>query len=308
MMTVSCPICGSSQWRPEFTGADPISGDSFDVVACQQCDVAYVNPQPGPEKLPEYYPQDYYGERHPVFKDQIMAARARKLGTPSAGARVLDIGCGKGDFLLACRRKGWEVAGVEQAHAPVMALRDEYGIEIVTPEEVSSLPSDAFDFVTLWHVLEHLSDPRAVLGEAYRVLKPSGRILVEVPNFGGWQARIGREVWYHLDVPRHLVHFTRETLERSLATCGFQAQRWSTFSLEYDSFSLLQTFLNRICRQKNHLFQLLIRKPLSYSRVDTATSAILALPLGIVAGLISVVAPLAGEGGVLRVVAHKTTK
>jgi len=307
-VVTDCPACGSARHTPELSAEDSYSSDVFEVVRCQACRLAYVNPCPAPGQLERYYPDDYYGARHPIFKDFLADLRVRALGPVAGGARLLDIGCGRGDFILACRRKGWTVSGIEQANSLVMRLRETLGIEVVTPDEITTLPDGAFDFVTLWHVLEHLPEPRESLRQVARLLKPGGRLLVEVPNFGSWQARLGRAHWHHMDVPRHLLHFDRTSLAALLARSGFTPERWHTFSLEYDTFGLTQSVLNRLCTNPNHLFRLLIGRPTGRSRRDTMLSFALLAPVGLVAAAISLVAALAGQGGVLRVIARKEAR
>ena len=307
LVRVTCPVCAAAECRRAFVGQDPLSGEPFDVVRCTACGMAYVNPQPSGAALSGYYTRKYYGARHPFFKDFFMSLRAAKLGAPPAGARVLDVGCGRADFLLACRSRGWAVAGVEQDESPVMALREELGIDIKSPEHLEDFATAAFDAVTLWHVLEHLPNPRDVLRQAHRMLNGGGRLVIEVPNFGGWQARLGGEIWYHLDVPRHLLHFERSSLARLLDETGFRPLHWSTFSLEYDVFGMGQTMINRVCRQPNYLFHLLIGQPLPARLRDKIATFGLMLPAFAVAGIASLVAPLFGQGGVLRVVAEKTS-
>lgn len=302
---IACPVCRESDSKPQFVGRDPLSGDAFKVVRCAACGMAYVNPQPSSDVLAGYYPSKYYGARHPFFKDAFMALRAAKLGPPPPGGRVLDIGCGRADFLLACRKKGWDVAGIEQAESPVMAMRDELRIDIKPPEGLRDFPDASFDAVTLWHVLEHMADPRDVLTQAHRLLGDRGRLVVEVPNFGSWQAWVGPEIWYHLDVPRHLLHFEKGTLARLLETCGYRPVRWSTFSLEYDVFGMGQTLINRACEQPNYLFQKLIGQPVAAGLRDKLVTLGLTLPAFVAAGIASLAAPLFGQGGVLRVIADK---
>ena len=300
-----CPACDSSDRRLELTARDAVSLHEFDLVRCRACGLAYLDPRPDDAALGAYYADYYGGGRHPVFKDLFMAARARKLGRAPRGSRLLDFGCGRGDFIMAARRRGWEGVGVERSDTPVMQLREGLGLTIVTPDAVAGLADASFDAITLWHVLEHLPHPREQLAQIHRLLRPGGRLMIEVPNFGGWLARIGGNVWYHLDVPRHLLHFDRASLKRLLATSGFQISRWGTMSFEYDVFGLVQSMLNRVCTQPNHLFQLIIREPSAGGRADTALSVALFPPLTLVCGALTLLAGAAGQGGVLRVWARK---
>jgi len=305
---VDCPLCGEAGAERLFEAADPLSSHRFDVRRCSRCSLAYVSPRPGPEKLPAYYPDGYFGRRHPVFRDFFMGLRVRSLPPAGTDARVLDIGCGRGDFLMACRRVGWQVVGVEQAGAPIMELRRELGLEVVGTDELHTLADASFDAVTLWHVFEHLAEPREVLRHVVRVLKPGGTVVVEVPNFGSWQARMGPRQWFHLDVPRHLLHFERASLHRMLEAEGLATARWSTFSAEYDAYGMMQSLLNRVSPTPNWLFQLLIGRRWGGTLLDALAAAVLAPPLALLSTLVSALAPAFGQGGVLRVTARKTAR
>jgi len=299
-----CPVCRKDESRPRFQARDPLSSDAFQLVSCLNCGLTYVNPRPSGDQLDAYYASFYYGNRHPALKNHFMDLRARKVGRPDDELPVLDLGCGGGDFLLACRRRGWKVLGVEQPQAPVMKRLDELDIQVFSPEEMTSIESGSVNTVTAWHVLEHLPEPQATFSEVRRIVKPGGRFIIEVPNFASWQALLGGPDWFHVDVPRHLLHFDRRSLSALLDEAGFTAERWSTFSLEYDIFSLTQTLLNKVCHTPNHLFQLLIDHPTAKPLRDTILSLLLVAPISAFSLALSLVAPLSGNGGVLRVVAR----
>jgi SAM-dependent methyltransferase len=299
-----CPVCHNVESRPRFEARDPLSKDVFQLVSCTRCGLTYVNPRPRGEQLDAYYASFYYGNRHPALKSYFMDLRARKIGPPQDDLPVLDLGCGSGDFLVACRRRGWNTTGVEQPQAPVMQRLDELGIDVVAPDEIASIESGSVNTVTAWHVLEHLPDPQATFAEVRRILKPGGRFVIEVPNFASWQARLGGADWFHVDVPRHLLHFDRPSLGVLLEQSKFKAQHWSTFSLEYDIFSLTQSLLNKVCNTPNHLFQLLIDHPTATPIRDTLLSLAFVAPAAAFSLAVSLIAPLSGNGGVLRVVAR----
>ena len=149
----------------------------------------------------------------------------RRLPQGSAAGRALEIGCGGGAYLLALREQGWEVHGVELSPDLAQHAREELGFDVRTGSAETALvefPDDHFDLVAMWHVIEHLSDPSAVLAEIRRVLKPGGRLIMELPNFAGLSRFVLRTYWMALDLPRHLYHFTPETLQAMLARAGLR--------------------------------------------------------------------------------------
>ncbi len=304
-VVTACPQCRSAGGDPFTEAVDPLSDTDFRVVRCRDCRLVYLSPRPRDEDLGLYYPEGYYGRRHRAFSAFFTGLRVRVLPYLRPGGRVLDIGCGHGEFLLACRGRGWEVMGVEQEGAPIMELRSSLGLEVITTGHLAEIPDASFDVVTMWHALEHMTAPREVVGQAVRLLRPGGTLVVEVPNLGSWQARMGPRFWFHLDAPRHLVHFERDTLGAMLEAEGLTPQTWATFSAEYDAFGVLQSLLNRVCDTHAYLFQFLIDRHQPGSWRDVAVTVLATPPLTVVAVVAAVVAPLFGQGGVLRVVSSK---
>ncbi|MBJ7596316.1 MAG: class I SAM-dependent methyltransferase [Candidatus Dormibacteraeota bacterium] len=144
------------------------------------------------------------------------------------GGRLLEVGSGRGAVLAEYRQLGWEVVGVEPAARGVELARLT-GLDVRLGKlGEQSFPIACFDAVVLNHVLEHVSDPRSLLAEVHRVLKPGGWILVRLPNAESWEARVYREDWWSWELPRHLIHFSPPTLHMVLAAAGFRIVRMRT--------------------------------------------------------------------------------
>jgi SAM-dependent methyltransferase len=319
-VTSPCPH-PVSQLKLLFTACDYITGHRFEVAHCDACGFAVTTPQPAAEQMAAYYPPGYYGapggRRFPAvverLQQKLYESRVRLVESVAAGARgrVLDVGCGRGLLLREFQRRGWEVQGTELSGQAAGYARDVLKLPVQTGSlETIGFPAEHFDAITLWHVLEHLADPRVLLAEARRILKPQGVLLVGVPNFGGWEARFCRDKWFHLDVPRHLTHLSRPMLRQVLAENGFGDRRWSGFAPEYDSFSFMQSMLNRCGLRHNLLYNLLRR---GRAKVidggapgwQLIATLLLSVPLGVLSVPFTLCAGLAGRGGTMTVAAVK---
>lgn len=149
------------------------------------------------------------------------AAGIRGLTAVSHG-RLLDVGCGSGDWLLSMRELGWNVAGNDfDANAVKVAV--DRGLDVTVGSlEQQNLPDDSFDAVTLSHVIEHLPDPIGTMRECARILKPGGKIVLLTPNCASLSHRFFKQDWRGLEPPRHLHVFSLKSMDRMLAMTGFE--------------------------------------------------------------------------------------
>jgi SAM-dependent methyltransferase len=302
-----------------FAARDYVTGDPFEIRRCGDCGLALTWPAPPPGEMGRFYPDAYYGNAGekrfvgPVegLQRALYGSRVglveRALGR--GAARVLDVGCGRGFLLDAFRRRGWEVEGTEMSEASSAHAREVLGMRVhLGPLESLALPAESFDAITLWHVLEHVTTPVSLLSEIRRVLRPGGVLLVSVPNFRSLEARATRAGWFHLDVPRHLVHFTPETLDASLRQAGFEPLSSSWFAPEFDAFSFVQSSLNRLGLRQNALYDVLRGRAAKLGAgggATTAASVALAAPLGILSLPATLLASLTGAGSTLTMLARR---
>jgi len=260
-----CAACGACEARPLFA----IEDLDARIVACTRCGTGRLHPLPDEETLASFYPDAYYGEEGAKFRGpvewlvrQIAARHARFLarGLPP-GARVLDVGCGRGVTLAALAERGFEAHGVERSAAAARGVAGRARVHVATTLAEAGLPERSFDAVLFWHVLEHLREPDAALAEAHRLLRPGGRLVIAVPNFSSWQARWAGPAWFHLDPPRHLHHFPLAALRGLVERCGFAVEREHHFSLRQNPFGWIQSAQNRSPRlPRNGLYTLLYER------------------------------------------------
>jgi SAM-dependent methyltransferase len=218
----------------------------------------------------------------------------------AAPARLLDAGAGRGRFVAAARRAGYDAAGIEAdpARAAVAgpAVR-------ATAVEDAAIEAASLDAITCWHVLEPVADPGAATARLASWLRPGGVLLVGAPNLASLQARLGGARWYHLDLPRHRTHFTVAGLHALLARHGLQPLATHHVLAEHNPYGMWQSWVNRLTPTPSYLFHLLKREaPLRPGELAVTGLAAPLLPL---AALVELGAGLARRGGTVAVVARK---
>jgi SAM-dependent methyltransferase len=318
-MPISCPHPPGVQ-RVLFSARDYITGDRFAIEQCRQCGIAFTRPRVSAAELSKYYPTSYYGSGHKRFpglveslQRMLYSTRARKVEQMAGGpGKVLDVGCGPGFLLRQFRDRGWEAHGTEFSEAAAAHAREILKLE-VSVGDIAEIGFNAgsFDAIVMWHALEHMVEPEATIAEVARLLRPGGIFLCAVPNFGSVEARLTRDRWFHLDVPRHLNHFRAETLARLLRIHGFAVERASYIAPEYDAFSFTQSVLNKLGLRHNLLYNMLRgarAKVIAGAPAplwQKAASLVLAAPLGLLSLPTACLAALCGSGTTVTFYARK---
>jgi SAM-dependent methyltransferase len=318
-MLTLCSHTAESQ-QQLFAARDYITGDQFTIERCRSCGVAFTRPPPALDDLGKYYPSEYYGGgsgRFPAPIESLQRTLYRRRATAvekmlGRKGRVLDIGCGPGFLLREFRQRGWEVQGTEFSEQSAAHARKRLGLDVFVGDVRDlKLETAGFDAVVMWHVLEHTAQPEETLAEVARLLRPGGVFLCAVPNLGSAEARFARDKWFHLDVPRHLSHFTVDTLGSLLAKHGFTVERTSFVSLEYDWFSFTQSVLNRLGLRHNLLYNLLRGTRAKVLGNEPAplwqkiAALLLAAPMGVLSVPLTSLAALLHTGAAMTVYARK---
>ncbi len=136
--------------------------------------------------------------------------------------RVLDIGAGVGAFLSVIQEQGWEVKGLEPDAGARRKAAELFGLHLDEPSALERLPAAHYDAITLWHVLEHVHDLHAYMERFRQLLTPDGRLFIAVPNYTAADAAAYRNYWAAYDVPRHLYHFSPQSIETLVQQHGLK--------------------------------------------------------------------------------------
>lgn len=227
MEHVVCNLCKSDNAGLLFTAEDLNyrQGGCFQIVKCRNCGLVYLDPRPGKEELPRWYPDDYYIDASQGRGPGTWAAVHGQILKYRSSGSILDIGCKRGEFLAGLKASGWEAYGVEISPLAAQYAREQHGLQVTTADFAEThFQHEEFDVVTLWQTLEHLRDPLETLREINRILKADGLLAISVPNIDSYQARIFKAKWFHLDAPRHLYQFSPRTIGGLLKNTGFDLQ------------------------------------------------------------------------------------
>jgi SAM-dependent methyltransferase len=171
---------------------------------------------------------------------------------------ALEVGCGAGWMLRALRPQGWTVVGNERTVQSTASASRVNGLPIFVGNLAALKPEPRFDLIILFQVLEHLPDPLATLQQCVRLLKPGGNLVIAVPNLESWQARLTGRSWFHLDVPRHLFHFSPRSLSQVLRQTGLTVNCIRFVSFEHDPYGWGQSVLNLLGFEQNLLTKVLM--------------------------------------------------
>ncbi len=266
--TTGCPVCGSATDAGGFEARDAHYGNPgvWLLRRCGTCGSFALDPKPSDAELLGMYPaESYYAYRmapeRPV-RDRLrrffMGPETREPTFRTPGG-MLDFGCGAGHFLLRMRAAGWTCAGVEVSDAALEVARS-HGLRV--EKGLSAYPPASFDYVRANHSLEHVTAPREILEDMYRVLKPGGTLFLGVPTNESQNARLFGRYWWYLGAPVHPVTFSTRGLLSLVRDIGFEPVRVSTNSDFGSTAGSLQIFLNRTSGRRSSEGILFSLKPL----------------------------------------------
>jgi 2-polyprenyl-3-methyl-5-hydroxy-6-metoxy-1,4-benzoquinol methylase len=247
-----CPWCGSEKAQIKLLVKDEfLTKEDFNICECLSCGLLYTIPRPSKDKIGLYYKsEEYYSHKenkkgfipkvYETIKKFNLKHKYKLASNGIKAGKVLDIGCGVGDFLHTAETHNWECTGVEPAEdAKAIAQKRTKG-EIISSEELETIPDCYFDLITMWHVLEHIDNLKWQVKQLQRLTKPNGRIVIAVPNHKSYDAQYYKEQWAAYDVPRHLNHFNRKTLTKIFKSEGLELKKvdklpWDAYYISYMS-------------------------------------------------------------------------
>jgi 2-polyprenyl-3-methyl-5-hydroxy-6-metoxy-1,4-benzoquinol methylase len=201
-----------------------ITKEKFTIVSCDNCGFHFTNPIPNENIIGRYYKGDVYVSHsssrkglinrvYNIVRNYTLSKKVNLLKELSNGKEVLDIGSGTGHFLNACKEKGFSVIGLEPDEDAVRFAKVNFDINLLPLDNLSKIQEHSKDFITMWHVLEHVYHLKRDFELITKILKPSGKFIIAVPNLESYDAQVYKEGWAAYDAPRHLYHFRKKDIE-----------------------------------------------------------------------------------------------
>jgi len=252
--SVGCPICGGSQIVNFLEAPDRfhLRRELYHLVRCVSCSCVWQTSPPDAFRMGDHYTEDYHkaivaageGSAMRRWKNQVKRISAHKTG----GA-LLDLGCSSGGFLSTMRGNAWKLYGIEMEESTAERARAATGAEVFVGDVLDApFPAESFDVITCFDVLEHVYNPRQFLTRVHQWLKPGGIFYAMMPNIDSWEARLFGTYWFGLELPRHIFHFSPQSLR-----CLMNA-------LEFEEISIATPRTSYVERSTNYVSSRLIEK------------------------------------------------
>lgn len=258
ILVQKCKICGSELSFSKKVKDYFLSGEEFNIKHCNNCDIEYTDPIPEESALQKYYNSDKYyshsGKKLSFFhliynciRKIMFRKKYQIISKYKNKGDILDIGCGTGMLIdYIAQKSGWNTFGIEPNESAFNAIPNKNNIRVYMSDKNEDLNNRRFDFISMWHVLEHVSEIEDRLNYIKNHLKDDGVLLIAVPNKNSFDAKYYKNYWAGYDVPRHLYHFSHQSIELLCKKHGFKLI--NIHPLLFDSYyvSLLsETYLGK---------------------------------------------------------------
>ncbi|MEP6712531.1 MAG: class I SAM-dependent methyltransferase [Ferruginibacter sp.] len=243
-----CPVCRSANISPALSAKDnTVSSEIFSINKCQDCTAMFTQDVPAQEEIGKYYASENYvshsntqkglvNRLYHIVRKKTLSAK-RKLIINETGiqrGKILDVGCGTGAFLNEMKNNGWHITGLEPDETARKNAMELFAIQPLPSPEIFNLAAESFDAITMWHVLEHVHQLQEYIARLKTLLTKKGKLFIAVPNYTSLDAAHYKDFWAAYDVPRHLYHFSPQSMKTLMEAHGLQVKKIKP--MWFDSF------------------------------------------------------------------------
>ena len=262
----NCPVCGQSEFESMYNLKDyKITQEQFSLQKCTNCSLVITLNPPDADQIGRYYESDDYLEhsnrKEDLFSKLFSLGRnfmfaykkwiINKLG---GNKTVLDIGAGSGQFLNFMSQQGYEVTGIEMSERARKYAKENFSLDLNSSEYLfDDGLKEKYGIISLWHVMEHLYDLEKVINRLDELLEDDGHLVVALPNYKALEVSVYKKYWNGWDVPRHLWHFSPESLTQLFKKHNFKLKKMNMMPLD----PFFNTLLTNKYRQRNSMFNII---------------------------------------------------
>ena len=249
----ACRFCGSEESSVLLSAPDRFHAEKtpYTLLRCESCSLVWLHEPPPPDQIGKHYGPDYdrmiaaggVDTSHWLLKKDVVLRHR-------SGGSLLDLGCSAGGFLESMKGSWWKLHGIEMSAEVAKKAEEKTGAKIFVGDILDApFAPESFDAITCFHVFEHLYEPLEVMRKVASWLKPGGIFYVIVPNIDSAGARIFGSYWYALELPRHLYHFSPNSLRNGANLSGLVPLSINTdreVFIEYSSRYVLDEVSGRL--------------------------------------------------------------
>ncbi len=223
-----------------------ISKEKFALSSCAECGFIFTNPRPEKDNISKYYESSDYishsnstagllNKIYQFVRRYLLNKKIKLVDRYLEDDRsLLDIGCGTGEFLNACKKLGWLTKGVEPNKNARSLCHENYNLDVIDESKIETISPKSFKVITMWHVLEHVHTLKKRIEELSGLLKYNGVAIIAVPNRESYDAVYYEKYWAAYDIPRHLHHFSATNIKSLFQQHGFEYIE--SVPMKFDSF------------------------------------------------------------------------
>lgn len=243
---ITCAICGKDSFSVYLESHDYfLSKERFTIVTCDNCEFLFLNPRPDAVEISNYYKSEEYishsntkrgviNKIYHIIRKRNHEKKYKLIQNLKRKGTLLDIGCATGEFLNYCKNNGWTVIGVEPDGDAQKFAKTQYNLDVFPESLLKETPTNKFDVISMWHVLEHVHLLQQRMEQIKNYLKNDGVVIIAVPNATCKDAEIYKKFWAGYDLPRHLYHFTQKSILELLKKNEFTLIE--TIPMKFDSY------------------------------------------------------------------------
>lgn len=247
----NCPVCLGENFKEVLACTDyTTTKEEFVVCQCSDCTFRFTNPRPDIAESGKYYQSEEYishtdskkgliNKAYQLARDHMISTKYKSTVKKFKAQKLVDYGCGTGDFLKFCIEKGHSAIGLEIDESARKLAVAKGCNEVYEPSHLNNIESSSVDIITLWHVLEHIHELHPTVNHFSRILNEHGTLVIAVPNHESYDAKYFGKYWAAYDVPRHLYHFNVASMTRLMNDLGFKLIETNTLKLDPFYIALL---------------------------------------------------------------------